>query len=95
MTIKELKEKYLKDKRSNNKGLIKLGILKIDGFKQHSFNNEYWVEMSFNYWNPFTYLYIIMSFLIYSPGIIYEHGIKELFQMAKEELRDGFGEWIK
>ena len=95
MDIKELREKYLNSTDFWGKLFIWLGIVKITGFKQHSFNGEYWVEMKFNYWNPLTYVYLFISFIFNSIPYAYYNGIKSMWEQGKKELVDGFGEWIR
>lgn len=95
ITLKELKEKMMKNAEWYNKILFKLHIVKIVGYSQNSLSNEFWVSMKFNYWNPLTYLYILIMFISGAPVIIYDSGIKEMFKIMKRELFEGFGGWIK
>lgn len=95
MDIKELRKKYLNSTDFLSKLFIWLGIVRIVGFKQHSFNGEYWINLKFNYWNPLTYVYLALMFLFNSIPYIYNNGIKGMLAQMKEELCEGFGEWIK
>lgn len=95
MDINELREKYLNSADFLSKLFIWLGIVRIVGFKQHSFNKEYWVNLKFNYWNPLTYVYLVFMFLFNSLPYVYHYGVKDMWSMVKKELCEGFGEWIK
>ena len=95
ITVKELKKKLIKSGEWYNKILLQIGIFRIVGFKQNSLSNEFWVTMKFNYWNPLTYLYIIVMFITGFPIMLYDSGIKETLQIMKKELTEGFGGWIK
>lgn len=95
MTTKELKEKCFKSCSPHTKLLLKIGIIKIKGFKQYSLSKEYWVDMMFNYWNPLTYIHLILMFLINMPIAFFDMGLKEIWKTMKKELTEGFGDWVK
>lgn len=95
ITTDELKKKLIENSEWHNKFLIKTGVFKIVGFKQNQLSKEFWVDMKFNYWNPLTYLYIIMMFITGFPIMLYDIGIKKTLQIMKKELKEGFGGWVK
>lgn len=95
ITIDELKKKLIESSEWYNKILLRINIFRIVGFKQNSLSKEFWVTMKFNYWNPLTYLYIIMMFITGFPVMLYDIGLKESFKIMKKELCEGFGGWIK
>lgn len=95
MTLQELKEKCYKSCSSYTKLLLRVGVIKIKGFKQNSLSKEYWVDMIFNYWNPLTYIHLMLMFLINMPIAIFDMGLKEIWKTMKKELTEGFGEWVK
>lgn len=95
ITIDELKKKLIENSEWYNKVLIKTGVFKIVGFKEHQLSKEFWVDMKFNYWNPLTYLYIFVMLITGIPVMLYDIGLKESFKIMKKELYEGFGGWIK
>lgn len=93
-TLKDIKNIYIKGTHWINRFLIKSGIIKIKGFKQHSLSKEYWVELVFNFWNPLTYLYLIFVLMLEIPICIFDGGLKQMWKIMKRELTTGFGEWV-
>ena len=94
-----MKEILKKINNTKGNGFIKFylwtKIARIVSSKKNSLSNETWVNLKFNYWNPLTYLYILIMFISGAPVIIYDSGIKEMFKIMKRELFEGFGGWIK
>lgn len=69
-------------------------IAKIVSTKKNSLSNDVWVQMKFNYWNPLTYIYLLLSFVISGIPYFISNGAEDMWKQAKTELKDGFGFWV-
>ena len=97
ITLEEVKEKYMNSKNISlfNKTLFKLFITKIGGFNVCSFKpNNIQVKMKFIYWNPLTYIHLLIMLILNLPRFIFDGGFNEMYNIAKTELFDGFTDFI-
>lgn len=97
LTYEEIKEKYLNSKNVSkyNKFLLRSSITKIDKYIVSQLNpNDIDVNLKFVYWNPLTYIHLIVMLFINAPSYIWDGGIEKLFQVGKHELVKGFYDFI-
>lgn len=97
ITLEEVKEKYLNSKNISqfNKVLLKLGVIRIDNFRVSSLNpNDINTMMKFVYWNPLTYIHLLLMMLVNIPCGLWSMSMKEICKECKKELVDGFEEFV-
>lgn len=97
ITLEEVKKKYLNSKHVSqfNKTLFRLGIIKLENFRVSSLNpNDINVTMKFVYWNPLTYIYLLMMSVFVIPFSLWSMGIKRIYEECRRELVDGFEEFL-
>lgn len=94
-----MKEIFKKINNTKGYGFIKFylwtKIARIVSSKKNSLSNETWVNLKFNYWNPLTYIYLILTFIVACPLYLVDSGLKNMLKQAKEELVNGWGFWLK
>lgn len=90
--MKEIKEKIYKNKGKYGSAwlLLKAGIVKIVNVKRSWLSNDVRVKMSFNYWNPLTYIYITFMGVTCVLPAIFMDGFRTVYKNAKKELTTGF-----
>ena len=90
--MKEIKEKISKNKGKYGDAwfLLTAGIIRIVNVKRSSLSNDAWVTMKFNYWNPLTYIYLVLMGVVCVLPSIFMDGFRTVYKDAKKELTAGF-----
>lgn len=73
-----------------SKLMFLLCIYRFKYTTQHLVTGEYTAYFKFNYWNPLTYIHLLImliAFLVMGPYML---SWKDLFEIIKEELINGF-----
>ena len=97
MTLQEIRKIYLNTKNVSkfNKILFILCITKIHGYSISSLNpKDITLNMKFVFWNPLTYIYLLLMFLLHTFIFMFDGGLNEMWRMAKNELVEGFYEFL-
>ena len=95
LTKEEVLEKLYNSKESFIKPLVRLGVLKLKSWKQSTLNpRDVWAIFKFNYYNPLTYIYLLIASIIGIPMQMFDKGLKEICKQMKKELKNGIEIWL-
>ena len=90
LTKEEVLEKLYNSKETFIKPLVRLGILKYKSHTQSTLNpRDMWVRFKFNYYNPLTYIYLVLVAIISAPIGLLNMSFKQLWRAGKTELTEG------
>lgn len=90
LTKEEVLEKLYNSKETFIKPLVRLGILKYKSHKQSKLDpRDVWAYFKFNYYNPLTYIYLVVSAIIWVPTGLLNMSLKQLWRAGKTELTEG------
>lgn len=86
----EVLEKLYNSKETFIKPLVRLGILKYKSHIQSKLDpRDVWVRFKFNFYNPLTYIYLILATIIGTPIGLLNMSFKQLWRAGKTELTEG------
>ena len=97
VTLEEIRKIYLNTKNVSkfNKILFILCITKIHSYSISSLNpKDITLNMKFVFWNPLTYIYLLLMLLLHTFIFMFDGGLNEMWRMAKSELVEGFYEFL-
>ena len=87
LTKEEVLEKLYNSKETSIKILVRLGVLKLKSWKQSKLDpRNVWVCFKFNYYKPFTYIYLIPAIIIGTPIGLLNMSLIQMWCTGKEEL---------
>ena len=90
LTREEVLEKLYNSNKTFIKILARLGILKYKRHIQSKLDpRDVWVFFKFNYYNPLTYIYLILATIIGTPIGLLNMSFKQLWRAGKTELTEG------
>ena len=90
LTREEVLEKLYNSKETFIKPLVRLGILKLKNWKQSTLDpREVWARFKFNFYNPLTYIYLVLAGIIGAPVGLLNMSFKQLWRAGKTELTEG------
>lgn len=90
LTKEDVLEKLYNSKKTFIKILVRLGILKLKNWKQSTLDpREVWARFKFNFYNPLTYIYLVLAAIIGAPIGLLNMSFKQLWRAGKTELTEG------
>lgn len=91
LTKEEVLEKLYNSKETFIKILVRLGILKYKSHIQSKLDpRDVWIRFKYNYYNPLTYIYLILATIFVVPIGLLDSSLKQIWCEGEKELTEGF-----